>query len=218
MTNRRIIYVDASFNNTTKESKISLYDKEIGKLDTLFLSKPKSSSEAEKFGIVYACLYAKTNDMKGQRVHILNDNNGAVQNSKILDICNNFDITLSWIPREINEIADKGTKLSNNIKAHAIQVLELFYDLMMNRCSFNNSSILVVKKDKDKITDFDKNILTNAIRNSKLKDNNLVSLGEIGKYIKENNPTYKYTSLKKEIEKYSNDFIIIDNNFVREQK
>ncbi len=217
MIARRIIYVDASFNNTTKESKISLYDKDIGKLDTLILNTPKSSNEAEKYGIVYACLYTQINDMNGQRVHILNDNNGAVQNTKILDICKKFNITLSWIPREINEIADKGTKLENNIKEHNIKVLELFYDLMINKCSFNKMSILTINEDIDEIPETDKikNILQNAIRHSKLKDKSLIPLGAIGKYLIKNNPTYTYSSLKKEIEKYPNDFQVINNNFIK---
>jgi len=216
MIARRILYVDASFNNITEESKISLYDKDIGKLDTLILSKPTNSSEAEKYGIVYACLYSQINDMNGQKVHILNDNSGAVQNNKILDICKNFNLTLSWIPREINEIADKGTKLANNIKEHDIKVLELFYDLMINKCSFNKIPIFI-KEDTDEIPEIDKikNILKNAIRHSKLKDNTLVSIGEVGKYLIKNNPTYTYPSLKKELEKYLNDFQIINNNFVK---
>jgi len=56
---RRIIYVDASFSNETKESKICLYDVDENKIDTLITKMPTSSSFAERYAIVYACLYAK---------------------------------------------------------------------------------------------------------------------------------------------------------------
>ncbi len=214
---RRIIYVDASFNNETKKSKISLYDKKIDKLEILLLDRPTNSSEAEKYAIVYACLYSELNNMNGEKVHILNDNSGAVANKKILDICKNFNITLSWIPREINEIADNGTKMDDNIDIKDVKILNLFYELIIKKCTFNTSNIVSPSRNNNIIEDTDKvkNILRNAIRHSKIEGTELVSIGQVGKYIKKNNESYKYTSLKKEIEKYPSEFIIINDNFVK---
>jgi hypothetical protein len=213
---RRIIYVDASFNNKTKKSKISLYDRKIDKLETLLLDRPTNISEAEQYAIVYAFLYSELNNMNGEKVHILNDNSGAVQNKKILNICKKFNITLSWIPREINEIADSGTKMDDNISIKDVNIFNLFYDLLIKKCTFNTSDIVSPNSNKN-IEDIDKvkNILINAIKHSKTEGTELVSISQVGKYIKSNNESYKYPSLKKEIEKYPSDFIIMKANYVK---
>ena len=218
---RRIIYVDASFNNEINETKISLYDKEINKLDTLILIKPTNSNEAEKYAILYACLYTKKKNIDMQRVHILNDNQSATKDEKILDICKYFGVNISWIPREVNVIADNGTKLEVNIKLEESNILEVFYDIVMNKCtstkekdtvvSLNNKKDMVIVPKVENV----KNILMNALRHTKIKDKPYVSLGQVGKFLMEKNPTFKFTSLKKEIEKYQDDFVIVNNNYVK---
>jgi len=210
---RRIIYVDASYNHETKESKISLYDKEINKLDTLILTRPNNSGEAEKFSILYACLYTKKKGLDGQKIHILNDNFGATTDRKILEICKYFGVNVSWIPREINIIADNGTKLEANIKIEDSNILEVFYDLLIDE-SFSVDGVEKVDKI-DNISTRKKNILKNAIRHTKVENKPYVSIGQVGKYLKANNPTYEYSSLKKELEKYEDDFVIVDNNYVK---
>jgi len=208
-TSRRILYVDASFNNETKESKISLYDQKIDRVDTLLVKNLKNSSEAEKSAILYACLYSKKLDILNKRIHILNDNYNATKDDKILFICQYFNITISWIPREINLVADNGTKLEVNIKLEDSNILELFYDIIINKCILMNEALNIETSDKRR------DILKNAIKYSTVENKPYASIGQVGNYIKDNNPGFEYTSLKKEIEKYENDFIIIDGDNVK---
>ncbi|SFV52236.1 hypothetical protein MNB_SV-6-1195 [hydrothermal vent metagenome] len=218
ITQRRIIYVDASYNSETKESKISLYDKEISKLDTLILTYPNNSSEAEKSAILYACLYSKKKAIEDRKIHILNDNFNATVDEKILDICKYFGVNVSWIPREINAIADKGTKLDVNIGEQESNLLEVFYDLTINKCILDteNSNLNMTSENKSiEVSSKTKNILINAIRHSTVENKPYVSIGQVGKYLKENNPTFEYGQLKKELEKYPDDFIVIDNNYTK---
>jgi len=200
-TVRRIIYVDASLNQETKESTISLFDPEINKLDTLKTNAPPSSSKAEIYAVLYACLYVRKQGIKDRKIHILNDNYSAVTNPKIENLCKDMNINISWIPREINVIADKGTKQESNIKISSSNILEFFYELIFGK----DISIENIK---------DKDILMNALKNSKDKDKPYASLGEIGKYLKSNNPTYTYSSLKQEFLKYDKYFTIVDDNYI----
>ncbi|MFK5975993.1 MAG: hypothetical protein QM493_05760 [Sulfurovum sp.] len=204
---RRIIYVDASFNQETKESTISLFDQEINKLDTLKTDAPPSSSKAEIYAVLYACLYVRKNGIKDRKIHILNDNYHAVTNTKIEKLCKDMNINISWIPREINVIADKGTKQESNIKISTSNVLEFFYELIFEVTTNKTPPIKENIKDKD--------ILMNALKNSKEKNKPYVSLGEIGKYLRSNNPTYTYRSLKQELLKYDKYFTILDDNNVK---
>lgn len=213
-SSRRIIYVDASFNPETNQSKISLYDKEINKLDTLVLTKADSSLEAEKCAILNALLYVKRKNIIDRKIHILNDNFNATQNEKIVTILKSYNIGLSWIPREINEIADKGTKLEVNIGEENSYLLEFFYDILMKD---NKYEIKVSSVDKNENNTLTKrqNILLNAVRNSKMDNKPYVAIGQVGKYLKENNPTFQYVSLKKELLNYEKSFLIVNNDFVK---
>lgn len=128
---RRIIYVDASFSNETKESKICLYDVDENKIDTLTSKMPTSSAFAERYAIVYACLYAKKLNLLDKKVHILNDNYSATTHTKIKELCSILNISISWIPREINQIADNGTQNNCNIDVEDTNICDLFYELMI---------------------------------------------------------------------------------------
>jgi len=207
---RRIIYVDASFDHETKKAKISLYDKEENKLDTLLIKKATNNSEAEKYAILYACLYIKKKGITGRKIHILNDNYTATQDEQILKICQYFNVGLSWIPREINEVADKGSKLEVNVKEKESNLLELFYDILINQ-PFQKKSESEQKQKVEPKTDKDKTILLNAVKLLTSKDKSL-SIGEVGTYIKKQHPTIQYSSLKKELQKYPDTFIVNDNN------
>ena len=209
---RRIIYVDASYNHETKESKISLYDKEIGKLDTLTLNKPSNSGEAEKAAVLYACIYKIKKDLNNQKIHILNDNTSAVNDKNILIICKYFNVNVSWIPREVNIIADKGTKLETNINQEESRIVEMLYDILVD-----DTMSLISKTKKIYIEDKKNTVATlkKALNHTKSGENNIAAIGQVGKYLKENNPTFKYSSLKKELEKYEDDFVIVDNNYVK---
>ena len=204
---RKIIYVDASFNHQTKESKICLYDVDENKIDTLITVKPTSSSFAERYAIVYGCLYAKKLNITDKKIHILNDNYSATIHTKIKELCSILNISISWIPREINTIADKGTQDSCNVQVENVHICDLFYELMIEKDMAN--------KDCINTNNSEKNILLNALRHSKIENKPYVSLGQVGKYLKKNNPSFTYVSLKNILEKYPKDFTIVKNNYVK---
>ena len=138
---RRIIYVDASFSTETKESKICLYDVDENQIDTLITKMPTSSSFAERYAIVYACLYVKKLNILDKKVHILNDNYSATVHTKIKELCSILNISISWIPREINQIADKGTQDSCNVDIEDANICDLFYELMIENDMGNKDSL-----------------------------------------------------------------------------
>ncbi len=202
---RKIIYVDASFCKETNESKISLYDPELNQKNILTVIVPSSSSKAEQCAILYGCLYIRKIGLKDRKVYILNDNQAAVKNSKIINLCKNLNIGISWIPREINMIADEGTKLDNNIPVEESNILSMFYELIIGEVISDNH----IDKNNDKA------ILCNAIKNSKNVNKPYSSIGQVGKYLKANYPDFKYSSLKNEFLKYEKDFAIVDNNYIK---
>ena len=215
---RRIIYVDASFCNETKESKICLYDVDENKMDTLITKMPTSSSFAERYAIVYACLYTKKLNLLDKKVHILNDNYSATTHTKIKELCSILNVSISWIPREINQIADSGTQDSCNVEVENVNICDLFYELMIekdmgNKDSSNTKQVNVVEKINTNKNE--KNILINAFRHSKIENKPNVSLGQMGEYLKNNNPSFTYSSLKKILEKYPKDFTIVNKNYVK---
>ena len=215
---RRIIYVDASFNKDTKESKICLYDVDENKMDTLTTKIPTSSSFAERYAIVYACLYVKKINILDKKVHILNDNYSATTHTKIKELCSILNISISWIPREINQIADEGTQNNCNVDIEDSNICDLFYELMIengmgNKDSLNNKQVKV--EEKTNITKSEKNILISAFRHTKIENKPYVSLGQMGKYLKNNNPSFIYSSLKKILEKYPKDVSIVNKNYVK---
>ena len=215
---RRIIYVDASFGTDTKESKICLYDVDENKMDTLITKIPTSSSFAERYAIVYACLYVKKINILDKKVHILSDNFSVTTHTKIKELCSILNISISWIPREINQIADEGTQNNCNVDIEDSNICDLFYELMIendmgDKDSLNNKQVKV--EEKTNINKSEKNILINAFRHSKIENKPYVSLGQMGKYLKNNNPSFIYSSLKKILEKYPKDFSIFNKNYVK---
>jgi hypothetical protein len=216
---RRIIYVDASFNNETKESKICLYDVDIDKINTLSTNIPTSSSFAERYAIMYACLYAKKFNLLDKKVHILNDNYSATIHTKIKELCFNLNISLSWIPREINKIADQGTQYNCNISIEDANIYDLFYELIIDNNKIDKEPLktpkqIKVENETKNITN-EKKILINAFQASKIENKPYIALGEIGKFLKKNNPSFTYSSLKKILEKYPKNFTIVNKNYVK---
>jgi len=217
---KRILYVDASFNNESKLSKVSLYDKEIDKLETLVLTKPQSSGEAERYAILYVCLYSQLNGIADKKIHILNDNYGAVNHKKIIEIIKYYKMGLSWIPREINCIADSGTRSEINVPNESSIILEMFYDIVMN----NELTFVIKTKDtipkvnipeKPPVVLSHCNILRGVVENLIPINAPYVLISQVGTYLKANYPEFKYTLLKKEFLKCGNDFKIIDDRYVK---
>lgn len=126
MKKRRIIYVDAS--TVDGESKISLYDTENNLTNILQLIDISNNNIAETYAVLYAILYVVKNDYS--HCHILSDNLPATQNKKILELAKQKGVSLSWIPREINVVADKITKLEPTVKQKEWHILNLFYEIL----------------------------------------------------------------------------------------
>ncbi len=59
------------------------------------------------------------------------------------------------------------------------------------------------------------NILLNALNHLQIENRPYISLGQMGKFLKHNNPTFTYSSLKKILEKYPKDFRIVNSNYVK---
>ena len=123
MKKRRIIYVDASTINS--ESKVSIYDTENNLTHTLDLINISNNNLAEKYAVLNAILYIVKNNFTN--AHILSDNLAATQDKKVVELAKEEGISISWIPREINVIADKITKLEATQKEKDWNILNCFY-------------------------------------------------------------------------------------------
>jgi hypothetical protein len=139
--NRRILYVDASVKNGI--CKIALFDHKIDKLDVIEYKSDITSAVAEKYAVLNAALYSVKHNLN--RVHILTDHQPAVGDERIAKIFRDLDLTISWIPREINVVADKGTKLDNNTEQSDFRVLDMFYKISMR----DENSIMFDSADVD---------------------------------------------------------------------
>ena len=209
---RRIIYVDAYFDRETGKSKISLYDPEENQKNILTVSAPTSTTRAEQCAILYGCMYLQKIGNE-RRAYILNDNQGAITNTKIVEVCKKLNLGVSWIPREINTIADEGIRLEDNIDPSEANILIMFYNLI-----FEDGHVKKESSSNNQKIENEKSILQKAVQASKKVDKPYVAIGQIGKHLKENYPNFKYNSLKKEFMKYEQDFVIVNNNFVKEIK
>lgn len=129
---RRLIYVDASGMENNSIFKISLYDKEKNATHVLQLENIKHNNEAEQYAIFYAVLYIKRHNY--DRCHILCDNQGAVKNQLIESLSKEYNIGISWIPREANIVADKISKLEPTLKEKEWNLLTLFVTLFKKQC------------------------------------------------------------------------------------
>ena len=87
----------------------------------------ENNSEAEKYAIYYALLYIKKNNYS--HCMILSDNQSAIQDKTLLAFSKDLHIQLSWIPREINKIADENCKLLPTLESGEFNILNLFIEL-----------------------------------------------------------------------------------------
>ena len=129
MKKRRILYVDATVTDDT--TKISLYDTKNNLTNILELIDIKDNNVAEQYAVLYAVLYAIKHNYSN--CHILSDNQQAAQHGKIVEFCKSKKITLSWIPREVNVIADKIVKLEPTMKIKEWYILKLFYEFIFEK-------------------------------------------------------------------------------------
>ena len=124
---KRIIYVDAGMNEN-KEFQIALYDPKIHLTSITKLINIENNFIAEKYAVVNAITYVKSNELT--RVVIMCDNEPVTKDPKILKLCNKYNIRLMWIPREINLIADKVSKLPPTKKDEDFYTIDFIYDLI----------------------------------------------------------------------------------------
>lgn len=128
---RRIIYTDAT-KDGENSFKIGLFDPDINRTQTLQLKEGISSiNEAEKFGILYALLYINENQLAN--AIILSDNQNSATNKILKALACDLKCQISWIPREINIVADKIAKLEPTLKDDVWYNLKLFHDLIFKK-------------------------------------------------------------------------------------
>ncbi len=215
---RRIIYVDASFNNETKKSRIALYDKKKKKIYSMSTKSPKNITEAEKYAILNAFLYVKKNRIEG-KIQILNDNTNAVDDQYVQLVSNYMKIPVSWIPREINKKADRGTKdeFEINVKEKYTNLLEFFYELIFKEDIIRKNQVQKNTNKDSEIQNIErkKEILLSSVKNSQLENESYSTIGAVGVYIKKHYPKFKYSSLKKELMKFDDIFVIVNDNNVK---
>lgn len=124
---RRIIYVDAG-QNENKEFQIALFDPDINLTSIVKLINIDNNNIAEKYAVINAITYIKSKALK--KTIILCDNEHAVRDGHIIKLCEKHKIKLSWIPREINIIADKVAKLTPTKKDDTFYTIDFIYDLI----------------------------------------------------------------------------------------
>ena len=134
---KRIIYVDAG-ENGNKEFQIALYDPEINLTSIIKLINITNNNIAEKYAVLNAITYIKSKALK--KTVILSDNEQVVRDSHIVKLCEKYKIKISWIPREINIIADKVAKLQPTKKDDMFYTLEFIHDLIYPHKVENNST------------------------------------------------------------------------------
>ena len=125
---KHIIYVDASCKEGS--CKIGLYDKKLKKKHTILMEVSNISSlDGEQYAILYGLIYIKRLNLDSRFV-LLNDNELATQNEKLIKLGNQLNTKISWIPREINK-ADKYTRTKPN--KDYWNDIELLYSVMFDK-------------------------------------------------------------------------------------
>lgn len=144
---KRIIYVDAG-QNENKEFQITLFDPEINLISILKLLNIDNNNIAEKYAVVNAITYAKSKNLK--RVVILSDNEHSVRDKKIVNLCERNKIKITWIPREINVVADKVAKLQPTKKDDTFYTIDFIYNLIFAEDEMTKPTVNETKKQANK--------------------------------------------------------------------
>ncbi len=140
MAERNLIYVDASGRKEDDGKmvyKIGLHDKSNNVSLGLKLKETEvdNINEAEKTAALYALIYIRRKALTN--CHILSDNQGAVNNSRLKALLKYYDVSYSWIPREANIVADKLSKLEIAHKEEDVNILHLIRDLIEEKIDFS---------------------------------------------------------------------------------
>jgi len=170
-TPRYIIYVDASGIQNNTEFKISLYDKQTNATLILALGEDiQDSTSAESYAIIYAIMYVNKHSISNAM--ILCDNKSAVNNKTIQNIAKLFHISLLWIPREINIVADRISKLEPTQKDKELYLLEMFVKTIhyVYTDSIDNQCINEIETLKEQIKVKNEKIKNQATQLNSLKN------------------------------------------------
>ena len=124
---RKIIYSDASYNE--KSTTIALYDmsNNAGFITNVGNNEfnINNSYEAEYLAAVNAIFYCKRKNYG--KCTILVDSEQLENNKKL----NRFKkIKISWIPREINKVADRLSKMKNNTSKEHRNILKFIFEIL----------------------------------------------------------------------------------------
>jgi ribonuclease HI len=125
MCKRQIIYVDASGYDRNTKYKISLFDKSNNKSFVMDIKEQSSSNIAEQYAVLNAIMYCVKMNIRNP--HILCDNQSCSSSKIIKKVAKIANIAISWIPREINEIADQLAKETPNVSNKEYEILNLLY-------------------------------------------------------------------------------------------
>ena len=148
---REIIYVDAGSINSDN-FRICLYHMNNNDIHIMELENIESNNDAEKYAIYHAILYIKKNNYN--RCIVLSDNKGAIQDKTLLALSKDLHIQLSWIPREINTIADANCKALPTLDSSERNMLTLFVELSKKAYSYDTpvkSSKVEVEKHQQEL-------------------------------------------------------------------
>lgn len=126
MNKRKIIYVDASFHKNNKNNAIGLYDVCRGYSISLNVNHLNTSSECELYAIYYAFYYIIKFGYKN--CHVLSDSLQSANNKLVRKMFLSYNIGLSWIPREINTIADDLSKSEPVNRVDELSIVNLLFD------------------------------------------------------------------------------------------
>jgi len=124
---RQVIYVDITGVNDNEVFKLGLYDPDNNRALVMDLKDMSNNTEAETYGIYYAMFYIGKHGFTNTIV--LCDNQSAVNDNMVQSLAKFLKIKISWIPREINTVADKICKLEPTLKETDWNMLELFIKL-----------------------------------------------------------------------------------------
>jgi uncharacterized protein (DUF342 family) len=108
------------------------------------LNDIKNNTQAEIYAIYHAIFYI--DKYKYENSIILSDNQPATKNSILVELAKHLNTQISWIPREINKIADKNSRLEPTVNEYNLNILKRFIDL--SERAFASSHSLLLKYEQ----------------------------------------------------------------------
>jgi ribonuclease HI len=172
---RKIIYTDASIPENGK-AKIGLYDPDKNATHTLELKEDiLNSLVAERYGVLYAIIYAVK--LNYSNVMILTDNKQILEDNEIFRLANFTKIAISWIPREINLVADTMSKMKPTLKEKEWYILDLFYKLHITNRESEPQEVKI-EIPKPIIAEVEKKQIPNPETNKRIIGNREISILE----------------------------------------